>query len=773
MQELLPGEAPESAEGQGQDALPRLRLTPSALRLPLALLISVLSGILLSLALPPAALGLLAFPALVPFLWLIREARARRAAVLGLTFGLAYFGAVLYWILLFGKLAWGALTMADAAYVAVFGLVAPAVWRRERPVLSVTGLAALWTVLEWGRSMWPVGGFTWGQLGTTQTGDPWLLRLASITGVWGVSFVVVLVAGLVLLALDRVREHPASAAILLVTSVGLVVAPGFIPIPEPEGRSLDVAAIQVDVRKARDLPPLAEDRLVADMNVGLHRRLAVDPPDLAVWGESALDPGANATAFRGRVVAAIRAVGVPTLAGAVVQTRDGRFYNEGVLFGGDGRILDMYRKVHLVPYGEYVPFRDELSWISALQQIPYDETPGDRVHTLSLGGTVFGDAICFENSFPPIDRTLVAQGAGFLVVQTNNASYGFTAASRQHLLMSQLRAAENARWVVHAAVSGISAFIDPHGRVVAETGLFDPTILRHRIRVSSGRTLYTRWGDWFPWASLLLAAGVLFAPRKRRGPAGPPAPLPPRPRILVVLPTYDERATIEPVLTGLLALPHGVDVLVIDDSSPDGTAAVVRDIAAGEPRVRLVERPVKGGLASAYQMGFRTALDEGYDLIVEMDSDLSHSPQELPGLLAGAARLHLAIGSRYVPGGSVTNWSQARLALSRAGNRYAQFALGLPVRDATSGFRVFRRDLLAHLVATPIRSDGYGFQIELVLRAWHDGFVVGEVPISFREREHGQSKISRRIVFEALWLVGLWGFRMRLGREPVPPAHRR
>ncbi len=708
------------------------------------------------------------FLAPIPFLWLVREARPRRGALLGLAFGVAYFGAVLYWIWQFGQLAWGALTITCAAYGAAFGLLAPVLWRGERPVRSVVGLAALWTVLEWLRGMWPVGGFTWGELASTQTGNPFLLRLASVAGAWGISFVVILVAGLLLLAVERARGRPGSAAVLVGISLVLILSPGLIRIPRPDGRTLDVAAIQVDVRRARGLPALQEDQRVAEMNIALHQLLASDPPDLAVWGESALDPGANQPPFRARVVRAVRDVGVPTLAGAVVETPEGRFYNEGILFNANGGIVGEYRKVHLVPFGEYVPFRDQLSWISALQQIPYDETPGDRVHTLTFDGVTFGDVICFENSFPSIDRSLVAQGAGFLVVETNNASYGFTAASRQHLLMSQLRAVENGRWVVHAAVSGISAFIDPEGRVVAETGLFEPAILRHRIQVSTGRTLYTRFGDWAPWAALLLSAGLMLAPRRRRAPAHPVEPLPERPRALVILPTYDERATIETVIRGVLALPDAVEVLVVDDSSPDGTAEVVRAIEAGEPRVRLVERPAKAGLAGAYREGFTRALDEGYDLVVEMDADLSHDPAGLPGLLSAARRLHLVVGSRYVPGGSVTNWSRTRLALSRAGNAYARLWLGLPLHDATSGFRVFRRDLLANLAADPIRSEGYGFQIELVLRAWDAGYTVGEVPITFREREHGQSKISRRIVFEAMWLVTLWGARMRLGRAPQP-----
>jgi dolichol-phosphate mannosyltransferase len=233
----------------------------------------------------------------------------------------------------------------------------------------------------------------------------------------------------------------------------------------------------------------------------------------------------------------------------------------------------------------------------------------------------------------------------------------------------------------------------------------------------------------------------------------------------VILPTYEERATIEQVLRGVRYSSNDVDLLVVDDSSPDGTAAVVHDVMATEPRIRLLQRPRRSGLASAYLEGFRMALDEGYDLVVEMDSDLSHDPVELPSLLdAAAAGADLVVGSRYVPGGSVSNWSKARVALSRAGNAYARFMLGVPLHDATSGFRVYRRALLGELVANTITSEGYGFQIELVMRSWQLGATLVEVPITFREREHGHSKISRRIVVEALWLVTRWGLAQRFRR---------
>jgi apolipoprotein N-acyltransferase len=710
---------------------------------------------------------------------LTRRTRPIRGAVLGLAFGVAYFGLVLSWILLFGELAWTGLVLVEAAFVAAFGALAPALWRDERPLGSALAIAAAWTVLEWVRGSWPLGGFTWGQLGSSQVANRALLPLASWGGVWALTFVAALVNALLLLAVDRVRRGSgplaraavplAPAARPLALAGVLLVAPAAIALPGAGGRPLEVATVQVDVRPARRLDPLGEDREVARMNAVVHRGLVEDPPDLAVWGESALDPGASDPTVWREVTAAIRGVGAPTIAGSIQRGPGGRLSNEALLFDARGRVVDRYAKVHLVPFGEYVPWRGVLGWISALQQIPYDLTPGEGLRVLRGPGLPpIGVAICFENSFPALDRALVRSGAQVLVVITNNASYGFSPASRQHLLMSRLRAVETGRWVVHAAITGVSAFIDPGGRVVAEAGLFEPGVLRHAVRASGAITPYVRLGDWVPWGSLALALALLATPRRRRAERGEPGPLPDAPRTLVILPTYEERETIGRVLEGLMALPERVDALVVDDGSPDGTADVVRALAAGEPRVRLVERPRKSGLASAYLVGFRRALEEGYDLAVEMDSDLSHDPSELPRLLGAARGADLVIGSRYVPGGSVTNWGRGRVALSRAGNLYARLALGFPLRDATSGFRVYRRRLLEHLLEREIRSDGYAFQVELAHRAWRDGFRVTEVPITFREREHGASKISRRIVFEALRLVGIWGLRERLGLDREP-----
>jgi apolipoprotein N-acyltransferase len=749
----------------------------------------------MSLANPPAELGPLAFVALVPLLWAIRHARPRRGVLLGFAFGAAYFLSTLYWVLLFGTLAWTGLSLASAVFIGASGAVITLVWRDERPVWSVAGIAAVWALTEYVRALFPLGGFTWGGLGYTQPGNGFLMPLASVTGVWGMSFVVALVNGLVLLAIDAVvarRRGSAAglrrAAVLLACAAAIVLLPGLIPMPAPNGQQLDIAILQGNNIEQRLGDPLEEIVRIARNHAELERALAPNPPDLSIWPEDSVDVDpTRSEVFKQLVEESIRETGRPALVGAITGEFGGDQYNEGLLYSGDGRLVDRYTKVHLVPFGEYVPWRAVLGWISALDQIPRDLTPGDELHTIAcpagdascgrMAGLTFADVICYENTFPSLDRRLVDQGAQVIVVSTNNASYGRTAASRQQLIMSRLRAVENGRWVVHAAVSGISAFVDPNGGVHQPTDLFEKTTDRMTVEASTAKTLYTRYGDWFPWACALLVVGLLAVPRRRRRPAAPER-LPADARALVVTPTYNERATIKEVLERTLAAttpkddgsgPTGlpaVDILVVDDGSPDGTAEVVKEVAASEPGVRLLERTKKQGLAGAYAAGFRVALDDGYDVIVEMDADLSHQPEELPGLLEAVQQHDLAIGSRYIPGGSVTNWGRMRLWLSRGGNAYTRAMLGLPIKDATSGFRAFRRDLLAELLESGIHSDGYGFQIELAYRAWQHGALVGEVPITFREREHGHSKISRRIVVEALGLVAVWGVRDRLHWRP-------
>jgi dolichol-phosphate mannosyltransferase len=239
---------------------------------------------------------------------------------------------------------------------------------------------------------------------------------------------------------------------------------------------------------------------------------------------------------------------------------------------------------------------------------------------------------------------------------------------------------------------------------------------------------------------------------------------------LLVLPTYNEADTIVDVLRRIRAAAGPVDVLVVDDSSPDGTADLAEAAALEVGRVEVLRRPGKSGLGSAYRAGFRLGLDRGYDVLMEMDADLSHDPATLPVLIKAveAEGADLAIGTRYMPGGAIPDWPWYRRAISRLGCLYARFVLGISARDATSGFRAYGRAALEKIDLDRVAADGYGFQVEMAYLVERNGGRLVEVPIEFRDRTLGHSKMSSRIVVEALVLVTWWGLRDRLRREPQP-----
>jgi dolichol-phosphate mannosyltransferase len=235
-------------------------------------------------------------------------------------------------------------------------------------------------------------------------------------------------------------------------------------------------------------------------------------------------------------------------------------------------------------------------------------------------------------------------------------------------------------------------------------------------------------------------------------------------RTLVVLPTYNEAESIEEVLRRTRTAVPAASILVVDDGSPDGTADLAEKAGAELGDVEVMRRDAPQGLGDAYRAGFAVGLAGGADALVEMDSDLSHDPAVLPTLLAALDHSDLVVGSRYVPGGSIPQWGLHRRLLSRGGNVYSAFMLGVPVRDMTSGYRVYRAGLLREMALETIRADGYGFQIEMTYRASLVGARIAEVPIRFVDRERGQSKMSSRIVVEAMRLVTLWGLRRMVGR---------
>jgi dolichol-phosphate mannosyltransferase len=230
-------------------------------------------------------------------------------------------------------------------------------------------------------------------------------------------------------------------------------------------------------------------------------------------------------------------------------------------------------------------------------------------------------------------------------------------------------------------------------------------------------------------------------------------------RGLVCVPTYNERENLPQIVPRILATDDRLDVLVIDDNSPDGTGAIADEMAAANPRVHVLHRAAKQGLGRAYLAGFAWALSRDYRWIFEMDADFSHDPKFLHDLLTGIEDADLVLGSRYVRGVNVINWPMSRLLLSWFANKYVRWITALPLTDATGGFKCFRREVLEAIPLDRVRSNGYGFQIEMSYRAWQKGFRLVEVPIVFVDRVEGQSKMNKRIVREAVWMV--WWLRLQ------------
>jgi dolichol-phosphate mannosyltransferase len=235
-------------------------------------------------------------------------------------------------------------------------------------------------------------------------------------------------------------------------------------------------------------------------------------------------------------------------------------------------------------------------------------------------------------------------------------------------------------------------------------------------------------------------------------------------RGLVIIPTYNERENLARIVPAVLSRDPRLEVLVVDDNSPDGTGRIADDLAGGNDRVHVMHREQKEGLGRAYLAGFQWAIDQGYDYVFEMDADFSHRPEYLNDFLEAIQEADLVLGSRYVTGINVINWPMSRLLLSYYANVYARLVTGMPVRDATGGFKCFRREVLEAVDLEKVGASGYAFQIEVTMRALKKGFRIKEMPIIFYDRDAGQSKMSKKIMWEAVWAVWLLRFKAMLGQ---------
>jgi len=483
---------------------------------------AVLAGGTLSLAFPPAGAGWVAFGALIPLMLAVRSGRARDGALAGLIFGVVFFGILLFWISLFGFLAWGALSVAHGLYLAAFGGLAAAVSSRWGRPGRLLGWPLLWAGLEMMRARFPLGGFTWGDVGYSQVGDGTALPVARIGGVYLLGLVVVAVAVLLAEVLARGGGEVALAGTALVLAVGPVFLP--LGLAGPQTGSYDLVAVQGNVARDRFTgigrgPEAGEDGGIVADHLGLTATLVgEDAPDLIVWPENAFDrdPLLNEDLFA-QVRSLLAQIGSPMVLPAILEAGD-HWTNSNLLLTPDGTITARYDKVHLVPFGEYVPLGFARAIVPVLdQEIPVDGMAGDRVVPFEASGARVGTLICFESTYPRIARALVRRGTDLLVVTTNNASYGTSPASAQHLAMSRMRAVEHGRAVVQAAISGISAFILPDGSTEQPTGLFEQALLRGELPLTRGQTPYTRHGSAIEIVmgiGAALTAAAAFARRK-------------------------------------------------------------------------------------------------------------------------------------------------------------------------------------------------------------------------------------------------------------------
>lgn len=456
------------------------------------------SGVLMALAFPPADLGALAFFALAPLAIVFRSGRLRLIAAAAAAFGLVFFGMLLEWILLFGWAAFVSLILVQTWWVVVALVVAITLRDRLGPRLGVLAFPIGIVAGEYLRAHLPFTGFTWGGLGYTQHDATVILRLASYTGVWGISFLVAASGALVGEGIVRVRNGWVKAVSPMVIGSVVTLAVIALPMVEPDGHEATIAAIQGNQPEDPSAPGSDDESVLLN-----HTALTATIPSrvsLVVWPEGAggSDP-LDRPELRVPLIEAIAATRAPFLVGARIEAGDTHFRNRSLFFESDGTLQDFYDKTRLVPYGEFVPGRRFLEPLfEQLQQVPKDGIPGTRLTIFEIPEGKFASVICFESTFPDLVASFVRKGAGFLTVITDNASFERTAASAQHLTFSQLRAAENRIWIAHVAVSGISGVVAPDGRVISRTELFEPATLVQKLKFATRPTLYARWGDWFP-----------------------------------------------------------------------------------------------------------------------------------------------------------------------------------------------------------------------------------------------------------------------------------
>jgi apolipoprotein N-acyltransferase len=488
------------------------------------------SGVMLAALFPKIALSPLAWVALVPLILVARAApRPRAAAVYGLLTGVLFFAVLVEWIRLFDPTgtAWVVATLLEAAFVALFAALVRALSPSPRGWRGVLVPAAAWTATEWLRALGPLG-FTWGGLAYSQHANLALAQVVSLVGTGGLTFLIALVNAALAAVLAEGARDRRQGVLRLGVAVALVLA-GWgwgrwrLAQPLPEGERLRVALIQGNLGDEGDRhTPVRPDH--APVYLRLTEAAAQRGAQLVIWPESAI-PGAllvnpALADTRAAIAQAARRHRLNVVVGSA-HVEEGRSLNATFLFNREGHVAGRYDKVHLVPYGEYTPFRRQLDFLYRhFPVIDHEFSSGRGFFPLPADTGPLGMAICFESAFPSITRALRREGADLLAVVTNDAWFGRRSATWQHYHMARFRAIESGTYLVRAATTGFTAVLDPCGRVVQEAPLFHRTLLVADVARLPRPTLYTRLGDVVAWACALAILGLLVAWRRQRPPSG-------------------------------------------------------------------------------------------------------------------------------------------------------------------------------------------------------------------------------------------------------------
>jgi apolipoprotein N-acyltransferase len=481
---------------------------------PRAAAVALASGLALSFAFPEPDIAPLAWVAIAPLLIALRDRTAWQGFWIGFAFGFGFFGSLIIWISIVGWISWLVLVILQSAFIGVFGAIVAWAGPRFRSSWTTIAIPAFaWVAMEFVRSIFPIVGFTWGQLAQSQHDLLWMLRTAGLAGSWGLALLLVAVNACI------ARAARGRGVAYLGGAAALILMPLVLPANEATGDGLRVAIVQGNIPEEME-PSFEKDLIIIDNHVDATRALEGEDLDLVVWPESSVGIDVERSPEVGDVVAgAARAADAEMIVGATLDTDDGKYKVTALQYSREGDIVDRYQKTHLVPFGEYVPGRGIIGWLPILDQVPRDAIPGPggaNVEPFEVAGGRVSPTVSFEGDFGSIARSRVAGGGRLLVVATNTSTWGRSWASAQHLAFSQVRAAETGSWVVHGALTGISGFVAPDGRVVQRSELWTSDTLIQDVAFTESTTLYVKLGDWLAWLSVLVVLVALLAGRRSK-----------------------------------------------------------------------------------------------------------------------------------------------------------------------------------------------------------------------------------------------------------------